>query len=74
MVVLKTGAVHSGVLKSEERNEVVLTTGPTDDLRVARADISDIRPSPVSVMPPGYGDLLTRQELVDLVAFLRAAR
>lgn len=74
MVVLKTGAVHSGVLKSEERNEVVLTTGPTDELRLARVDIADIRPSPVSIMPPGYGDLLTRQELVDLVAFLRAAR
>ena len=28
----------------------------------------------VSLMPAGYGDQLTRQELVDLVAFLRAAR
>jgi putative heme-binding domain-containing protein len=74
MVVLKTGAIHSGVLKSEERNEVVLATGPADDLRVARSEIAEIRPSPVSLMPPGYGDQLTRQELADLIAFLRAAR
>src|SRR6185503_1976625 len=74
MVVLKTGAVQTGVLKSEERNEVILTTGPAEDLRVARVDIADIRPSPVSVMPAGYGDQLSRQELADLIAFLRAAR
>ena len=74
MVVLKTGAVQTGVLKSEERNEVILTTGPAEDLRVARVDIAEIRPSPVSVMPAGYGDQLSRQELADLIAFLRAAR
>ena len=74
MVVLKSGAVHTGVLKSEDRGEVVLTISPTEEVRLARTDIADLRPSPVSVMPAGYGDQLTRQELVDLVAFLRAAR
>jgi putative heme-binding domain-containing protein len=74
MVALKTGAVHTGVLKSEDRSEVVLTTGPSAELRLARTDIADIRPSPVSIMPAGYGDQLTRQELADLIAFLRAAR
>ena len=74
MVVLKTGAVHTGVLKSEEPGGVVLSTGPADEVRLARTAIADIRPSPVSVMPAGYADQLTRQELADLVAFLRAAR
>jgi putative membrane-bound dehydrogenase-like protein len=74
MVVLKSGAVQTGVLKSEERGEVVLAISPTEDVRLARTDIADLRPSPVSMMPAGYGDQLTRQELVDLVAFLRAAR
>jgi putative heme-binding domain-containing protein len=74
MVALKTGAVHTGVLKSEDRSEVVLTTSPTTELRLARTEIADIRPSPVSIMPAGYGDQLTRQELADLIAFLHAAR
>jgi putative membrane-bound dehydrogenase-like protein len=74
MVALKTGAVHTGVLKSEDRSDVVLTTSPTTELRLARSEIADIRPSPVSIMPAGYGDQLTRQELADLIAFLRAAR
>jgi putative membrane-bound dehydrogenase-like protein len=74
MVVVKTGAVHTGVLKSEDRNEVVLTTSPTTEMRLARTDVADLRPSPVSIMPAGYGDQLTRQELADLIAFLHAAR
>ena len=59
MVVLKSGAVQTGVLKSEDGNEVVLTTSPDDDVRLARTEIADIRPSPVSIMPAGYGDQLT---------------
>jgi putative heme-binding domain-containing protein len=74
MVVLKTGAVHTGVLKSEDRNEVILTTSPTTEMRLPRPDVADVRPSPVSIMPAGYGDQLTRQELADLIAFLHAAR
>jgi putative heme-binding domain-containing protein len=74
MVVLKSGAVRAGMLKSEDRGEVVLATGPADEVRVPRTDIADMRPSPVSIMPAGYGEQLTRQELIDLVAFLRAAR
>jgi putative membrane-bound dehydrogenase-like protein len=74
MVVLKTGAVHTGVLKSEDRNEVILTTSPTTEMRLARTEVADMRPSPVSIMPAGYGDQLTRQELADLIAFLHAAR
>jgi len=74
MVVLKTGAVHAGVLKSEDGSAVVLTTGPASEMRIARTEIADLRPSPVSIMPAGYGEQLTRQELADLISFLRAAR
>ena len=74
MVVLKTGAVHTGVLKSEDRNEVVLTTSPTTEMRLARSEVADIRPSPVSIMPAGYGDQLTRQELADQATQERLAQ
>ncbi len=74
MVVLKTGATHAGVLKSEDGSAVVLTTSPTSEMRIARTEIADLRPSPVSIMPAGYGEQLTRQELADLISFLRAAR
>ena len=39
-----------------------------------RRDIVDMQPGTVSVMPPGLDEQLTRQELADLVAFLKATR
>jgi hypothetical protein len=44
------------------------------EIRIPRAEVLDVQAGTVSLMPPGYGELLTRQELADLVAFLRAAR
>jgi len=37
----------------------------------ARADVADLRPGQVSVMPQGMDEQLTRQELADLLAFLK---
>ena len=42
--------------------------------RVARNRISDMQPGVVSLMPAGFDEQLSRQELADLVAFLRASR
>jgi cytochrome c1 len=53
---------------------VVLATGARDDLRIPRADITDMRPGTESIMPPGYREQLTQQELADLIAFLKATR
>ena len=41
---------------------------------IARDDIDEIRPGTVSTMPSGLDQQLTRQELADLIAFLRAAK
>ena len=40
----------------------------------ARADITDMRPGTVSVMPSGLADQLTKEELADLLAFLKATK
>jgi putative membrane-bound dehydrogenase-like protein len=65
---------YSGVLRKDTPEEVVLATGPSTEMRVARADIADIRPGTVSVMPAGLEQQLSRQELADLVAFLKATK
>jgi len=53
---------------------VILATGPNTEARIARSDIADMRPGAVSVMPAGLDEQLTRQELADLVAFLKATK
>ena len=74
VVTMSTGAVHSGVLRRELPDEIVLVSGVQDELRIPRAGIEDMQPGAVSVMPAGFGDVLSRQELADLLAFLKATR
>ena len=42
------------------------------ETRISRDSIREIRPGKVSVMPAGMVEQLSRQELADLVAFLKA--
>jgi hypothetical protein len=66
--------VHAGMLKGDLPEEIVLTTGDREEKRIARPLVADIQPGAVSLMPPGLAEQLTRQELADLLAFLKAAR
>ena len=74
MVRTKSGVVHNGVLRSDGPDEIVLATPAGVDTRIARGDVAEVQPGVVSLMPPGFGDALTRAELADLLAFLRAAK
>ena len=69
-----SGAVHTGVLRSDLSDEVVLGTAAGEELRIPRRDIADLQPGTVSLMPAGLAEQLTRQELADLLAFLKATR
>ena len=74
IVATRGGEEYSGVLKKDSADEVVLATGPGAEQHIARGDISDLRPGAVSVMPSGLADQLTKEELADLLAFLKATR
>jgi putative membrane-bound dehydrogenase-like protein len=74
IVKTKSDEDYSGVLKKDAPDEVVLVTGPTAEVRLARADIVEMRPGTVSIMPAGLEQQLTKQELSDLVAFLKATK
>jgi putative heme-binding domain-containing protein len=74
IVGTRGGDEFSGVLRRDAPDEVVLATGPDTEVRVARNEITEMRPGAVSVMPGGLDQQLSRQELADLLAFLRATR
>jgi putative membrane-bound dehydrogenase-like protein len=73
-IVTRSGQQHGGVLRLDAPDEVVLSSAAGPETRIARGDIAEIQPGTVSLMPPGYGDVLTPRELADLLAFLRSAR
>jgi putative membrane-bound dehydrogenase-like protein len=74
LVTTRSGEEYSGVLRKDGADEVVLATGPNTEARVARADIAELRPGTVSVMPQGLDEQLSRQELADLLAFLKGTK
>ena len=74
IITTQSGETLSGVLRSDLADTVVLVTGAGAEARILRREIVDMQPGAVSVMPPGLADQLSRQELADLLAFLKATR
>ena len=74
LITTQDGKVINGVIRDETAKEYVLATGPDQDQSASpRADVDQIQPSTVSIMPAGLDKQLTPQELADLVTFLKSA-
>jgi putative membrane-bound dehydrogenase-like protein len=74
IVETRDGEVHSGIVKRETADAVDLLTGPGAEQRFTRSEISTVRPGSLSLMPEGLDQQLTRQELADLLAFLKSLK
>jgi putative membrane-bound dehydrogenase-like protein len=74
LVITMDGRAINGAIQDETARELVLTTGPDQEVRLAHDKIEEIQPSTVSVMPTGLDSQLTTQEIADLVAFLKNAK
>jgi putative heme-binding domain-containing protein len=72
LIVTHSGKTHNGLIRRENADEVVLATGAHQEVRIPRSDIEEIRPSTVSVMPAGLDTQLTREQIIDLVTFLKS--
>ncbi|HZT78786.1 MAG TPA: HEAT repeat domain-containing protein, partial [Gemmataceae bacterium] len=73
-VATKSGKTYNGVLRRDAAEEVVLATSDAKEVRIPREEIEAMEPSKVSIMPAGLDQILTPQDLADLVAFLRACK
>jgi putative membrane-bound dehydrogenase-like protein len=73
-IVTRSGKAYNGLVRKDTADEVVLVTSATETVRVSRAEIEEMRPGTVSVMPAGLDKQLSRQDLADLVAFLAHAK
>lgn len=68
----KDGRTLNGNIKTDRPDEVVLVVAADQEVRIARDNIEEIVPGQLSVMPSGLDQQMTKQELADLVAFLKA--
>ena len=74
IVRTKGGDDYNGVLRKDAADEVILATGPETEVRIARADIVEMRQGTVSIMPQGLDTQLSMQEMADLITFLKNTR
>ena len=74
IVKTKDGEPHTGILRGDNDQGILLVSGPNVEERIARSDIADMRPGAVSIMPAGLESQLSKQDLADLLAFLKATK
>jgi quinoprotein glucose dehydrogenase len=72
-VVLKDGDVQAGVLKRETPSEIVLNSPDHGAVALKKTDIQTRRTA-LSPMPEGLGQILSKQDLRNLVEFLSSLK
>jgi len=73
IVKMKNGDVMTGVVVNLSGDRVTLNTDmfdPNQRVNVNRPDIASIGPSTVSPMPPGLLNMMQKEEIMDLVAYI----
>jgi putative heme-binding domain-containing protein len=72
---LESGRVLTGLVVAETPDMVKVIENPlakAEPVTIPKADIAERKKSPVSIMPKGLLDKLTREEVLDLIAYVAA--
>jgi putative membrane-bound dehydrogenase-like protein len=69
VVETQAGRVVTGIIVERSPNRVVVQTA-TEKVVLAREDVDTIKDSPVSMMPEGILDTLSREQVRDLIGYL----
>ena len=67
----KDGRSLSGLLSSETDSSLTMRMAYGVEESVARSDIRSLRATSLSLMPEGFEETMSRQDLADLLAFLK---
>ncbi len=68
-VVTKT-KTYTGIIKEQLPEVIIVETAPGVKVRVLREEITAIEPYNISLMPKGLNNILTTEEMADLMAYL----
>lgn len=73
LVTMKDGAIHGGTVKQDTPKALKLASVEEGELTLIKKAIASREPG-ASGMPDGFGSILTKRQLRDLVAFLAAQK
>jgi putative membrane-bound dehydrogenase-like protein len=74
VIETRDGKVHKGIIAHDTAEVIYLRTAELAEVRIPRSAVDSIRRDRVSIMPQGLDAQLSRQELADLIAFLRSLK
>jgi putative membrane-bound dehydrogenase-like protein len=73
-VTTSAGLEHTGILSRETPEAVYLKTAQKQEVRIARSEIDEIRPSKLSIMPQGMDKVMKPDEIRDLIEYLQSLK
>jgi len=73
-ILTADGHNYVGVIHRETPDMIYLRTADRSEVRIRRADIEEMQPSNISVMPEGLEKTMTEEELAHLIAYLRSLK
>jgi putative membrane-bound dehydrogenase-like protein len=68
------GQVHTGLILRQTSDALILRTTQQKEVMIARSEIDELVPSPISIMPLGLDRVLSEQQLRDLLAYLESLK
>jgi len=71
IVSTKDGGLHDGIIANETPGTITLRGGTTHDETLLRKNIVEMRASSISVMPDDLEKSLSRQDIADVISYLR---
>ncbi len=73
-VLTTDGQIYNGLLRVHGEESIELQLNAERKLVIARSEIERMEPSDISVMPQGIDQVLSKQDLADLLALLQSAQ
>ena len=71
IVTTKDRGLHDGIIVNETPGTITLRGGSAQDETLLRKNIVEMRASSISVMPDDLEKSLSRQDLADVISYLR---
>ena len=73
-ILTADGVNLTGLVVRETPESLFVRTNDQREIRLKRSEIEAQKPSTISIMPAGLENTMSRQELADLLAFLRSLK
>ena len=73
-LLLADGRTLTGLITRETADALVVRAADQSEQRIARNHVEEMKPSPLSIMPAGLENTMSKQQLADLLAYLQTLK